>query len=262
MAQQYVKDTPSSRVLLVGSPYDADCRSIRSFLSANRVQYDWVDSELEPERASSCIPLGTKESAVMVDGTNHLPTPTVRAVAEALGLQTTPKDERYELVIAGAGPAGMAAGVYGASEGLKVLIVERSAAGGQAGTSSRIENYLGFPSGISGDELTERALKQARHFGSEIAVTRSIEAVLIEDTGYCVQLDGGERIRARAILLAPGSIGGASKWADWIVCWGAEYFTAPLVRRPTALPGRGYSWSGVGTLPARPQSSSPTTLPR
>ena len=105
-----------------------------------------------------------------------LVTPTVRTVAQALGFQTSPKDKCYDVVIAGAGPAGMAAGVYGASEGLKVLIVERSAAGGQAGTSSRIENYLGFPSGISGVELTERALKQASHFGSEIAVTRSIEA--------------------------------------------------------------------------------------
>jgi thioredoxin reductase (NADPH) len=204
MAPQYVKDAPSSRVLLVGSPYDADCRGIRSFLSANRVQYDWVNSELEPERASSSVPPGHHGVGVVVDGTTHLQTPTVRAVAEALGMQTTPKDERYDAVIAGAGPAGMAAGVYGASEGLKVLIVERSAAGGQAGTSSRIENYLGFPSGISGDELTERALKQARHFGSEIAVTRSIEAVLIADMGYCVQLDGGEQISARAVLLCTG----------------------------------------------------------
>ena len=204
MAPQYVKDTPSSRVLLVGSPYDANCRGIRSFLSANRVQYDWVDSELEPERASSCVPPRHDGVAVLVDGATRLLTPTVRAVAEALGLQTTPKDERYDVVIAGAGPAGMAAGVYGASEGLKVLIVERSAAGGQAGTSSRIENYLGFPSGISGEDLTERALKQARHFGSEIAVTRSIEAVLIADMGYCVKLDGGERIWARAVLLSTG----------------------------------------------------------
>src|SRR6202007_11286 len=108
-----------------------------------------------------------------------------------LGLQTTPKDERYDVVIAGAGPAGMAAGGYGASEGFKGLFVERSEAGGQAGTSSRIENYLGFPSGISGDDLTERALKQARHFGSEIAVTRWIEAVLVTDTGYRLELDGG-----------------------------------------------------------------------
>jgi thioredoxin reductase (NADPH) len=202
MAREYVNETPSSRVLLVGSPYNADCRRIRSFLSANRVQYEWVDSELEPERAASCIPLGHEGVAVMVDGATCLP--ALRAMAEALGLQTTPSHERYDVVIAGGGPAGMAAGVYGASEGLRVLIVERSAAGGQAGTSSRIENYLGFPSGISGDDLTERALKQARHFGSEIAVTRSIEAILSEDASYCVQLDGGERIRARAILLATG----------------------------------------------------------
>jgi thioredoxin reductase (NADPH) len=228
MAKRYVDDTPTSRVLLVGSPYDVNCRSIRSFLSANRVQYDWVDSEREPERAASCIPLGHQGAAVMVDGASCLPTPAVRAVAEALGLQTTPKNERYDVVIAGAGPAGMAAGVYGASEGLRVLIVERSAAGGQAGTSSRIENYLGFPSGISGDDLTERALKQARHFGSEIAVTRSIEAILSEDMSYCVQLDGGERIRARAILLATGvdwrriEVGGLDRLLGRGILYGAS----------------------------------------
>jgi thioredoxin reductase (NADPH) len=202
--EQYVRDTPSSRVLLVGSQYSTDCRGIRSFLSANRVQYDWVDRELEPERASSCVPSGHDGLTVVVDGAQCLLTPTVRAVAEALGLQTTPKDDQYDVVIAGAGPAGMAAGVYGASEGLRVLIVERSAAGGQAGTSSRIENYLGFPSGISGDELTERALKQARHFGSEIVVTRSVEAIVSTDTGYYVRLDGGESVLARAVLLSTG----------------------------------------------------------
>jgi thioredoxin reductase (NADPH) len=204
MAPQYVKETPSSRVLLVGSPYDAHCRAIRSFLSANQVQYDWVDSELEPERSSSCVPRANDGVAVVVDGATQLVTPTVRTVAHVLGFQTAPKDKCYDVVIAGAGPAGLAAGVYGASEGLKVLIVERSAAGGQAGTSSRIENYLGFPSGISGNELTERALKQARHFGSEIAVTRSIEAVLVTDTGYRLELDGGEHILAPAVLLSTG----------------------------------------------------------
>jgi thioredoxin reductase (NADPH) len=203
-ARHYAEDAPISRVLLVGSPYDAACRGIRSFLSANRVQYEWLDSELEPERASSCLPPGNDGIAAVVDGTICLLTPTVRAVADALGLQTTPRDKHYDVVIAGAGPAGMAAGVYGASEGLKVLIVERSAAGGQAGTSSRIENYLGFPSGISGDELTERAVKQAHRFGSEIAVTRSIEAVLTSGMGYRVQLDGGDCIGARAVLLATG----------------------------------------------------------
>jgi len=241
MAKQYVEDTPSSRVLLVGSPYDVDCRCIRNFLSASRVQYDWVDSELDSERAASCIPLGHEGVAVMVDGASCLPTATIRAVAEALGLQTTPKNERYDVVIAGAGPAGMAAGVYGASEGLKVLIVERSAAGGQAGTSSRIENYLGFPSGISGDDLTERALKQARHFGSEIAVTRSIEAVLSEDTSYCVQLDGGERIRARAILLATGvdwrrmEVGGLDRLLGRGILYGASRQEAHSVAGKTVF---------------------------
>ncbi len=203
MAPQYVKETPTSRVLLVGSPYDAHCRAIRSFLSANQVQYDWVNSELEPERASSWVPRTNDGVAVVVDGAT-LGTSTVRAVAQALGFQTAPKNKHYDVVVTGAGPAGMAAGVYGASEGLKVLIVERSAAGGQAGTSSRIENYLGFPSGISGVELTERALKQARHFGSEIAVTRSIEAVQMTDQGYRLDLDGGEHIFAPAVLLSTG----------------------------------------------------------
>jgi thioredoxin reductase (NADPH) len=109
------------------------------------------------------------------------------------------------VVVAGAGPAGLAAGVYGASEGLKVLVVEKSAAGGQAGTSSRIENYLGFPNGISGDELSERALKQAGRFGAEIAMTREIEHIEpLEEGGYCVELDGGQRVSACVVLLATG----------------------------------------------------------
>jgi thioredoxin reductase (NADPH) len=98
----------------------------------------------------------------------------------------------------------MAAAVYSASEGLKVLLVERFAAGGQAGTSARIENYLGFPAGISGDELTERALKQAKNFGVEILVKRNVEEVQVLDDGHCVQLDGGDRVRAKVVLLATG----------------------------------------------------------
>ena len=105
----------------------------------------------------SFLPKDVGCPAVAIDGKLFDHAPTVREVAEALQLQTKPNSDRYDLVIAGAGPAGMAAGVYGASEGLKVLMVERSAAGGQAGTSSRIENYLGFPEGISGEDLTGRA---------------------------------------------------------------------------------------------------------
>jgi thioredoxin reductase (NADPH) len=122
-----------------------------------------------------------------------------------LGIRTQPRYEEYDVVVIGAGPAGLAAGVYGASEGLKVLVVEKSAAGGQAGTSSRIENYLGFPNGISGDDLSERALKQAGRFGAEIAMTRCVENVeQLADGRYCVELDGGQRVSACVVLIATG----------------------------------------------------------
>jgi thioredoxin reductase (NADPH) len=143
-------------------------------------------------------------SAVSIDGKVFDHTPSVREVAEALQLQIKPNSDSYDVVIVGAGPAGMAAGVYGASEGLKVLMVERSAAGGQAGTSSRIENYLGFPEGISGEDLTGRAVKQAVRFGAEIAMTRCIEKVERADGGYLLELDGGQRVFAHAVLLATG----------------------------------------------------------
>ena len=195
MAQQIIRETPSSRVEITGSKYDATCRGIRSFLSANRIQYDWAPTRPEPEPGT--------EITVTVEG-QPLSNPTVRRVAEALGFQTIPRSDEYDVVIAGAGPAGMAAAVYGASEGLRVLVVERFAAGGQAGTSSRIENYLGFPAGISGDDLSTRALQQAKHFGVELLVKRNIEKIEALDGGHCVTLDGGDRVRSRVIVLATG----------------------------------------------------------
>jgi thioredoxin reductase (NADPH) len=193
MAQKLARDTPSSRLQISGSKYNDNCRAIRAFLSANRIQYDWSPSTTGPE----------SDIAVSVEGTS-LENPTVRRVAEALGFQTVPKQQQYDIIVAGAGPAGMAAAVYSASEGLKVLLVERFAAGGQAGTSSRIENYLGFPAGISGDELTERALKQAKHFGVEILFKRNVEEVQSLDGSHSVTLDGGDRISALVLLLATG----------------------------------------------------------
>jgi thioredoxin reductase (NADPH) len=190
-AQELARETPSSRVQISGSKYDDNCRAIRAFLSANRIQYDWSLSM--PETGI----------AVAIDGAT-LEDPTVRRVAEGLGFQTVPKHQHYDIIIAGAGPAGMAAAVYSASEGLKVLLVERFAAGGQAGTSTRIENYLGFPAGISGDELTERALKQAKHFGVEMLFKRNIEELQSRKGGHRVVLDGGDSISARVLLLAVG----------------------------------------------------------
>ena len=128
--------------------------------------------------------------------------PQLRQVAELLGLGTEPAAAEYDIVIVGAGPAGLAAAVYGASEGLSTIVIEREAPGGQAGTSSRIENYLGFPSGVSGDELARRALQQARRLGAEILVTRTITR--IDAHTRQVHLDGGDVLRARTIILACG----------------------------------------------------------
>jgi thioredoxin reductase (NADPH) len=203
---QFAKEAPSARVIMVGTEYDTDCHDIRSFLSANRIPYEWVDREREPERVPSCTAFKHEGPAVVIDRNYCVEAPiTVRKVAEALGIRTMPREQRYDVVIAGAGPAGMAAGVYGASEGLKVLVLEKTAPGGQAGTSSRIENYLGFPNGISGDDLSERALRQASRFGAEIVMTRCIERLeAIEANKYCVQLDGGDRVSACVVVLATG----------------------------------------------------------
>src|SRR6201996_5325666 len=176
-AQKYATTVPSSRVLILGTKYDTDCRDIRGFLAANRIPFEFVDRELEPERVPSFIPKDCGCPAVAIDGKLFDHAPSVRELAEALQLQTKPNSDSYDLVIVGAGPAGVAAGGCGASEGLKVLLVERSAAGGQAGTSSRIENYLGFPEGISGEDLTGRAVKQAVRFGAELAMKRCMEKV-------------------------------------------------------------------------------------
>jgi thioredoxin reductase (NADPH) len=203
---QRTLESPSARVLVVGSQYDTDCRDIRTFLSMNRVPYEWIDRAREPERVPLCMPKDVDGPAVVVDHSTCVgQPPTVRKVAEALGFQTSPKKRDYHTVVIGGGPAGLAAAVYGASEGLDVLLVERAAAGGQAGTSSRIENYLGFPLGISGDDLAERAIKQATRFGAEIVLTREVVNVeALSEGRYCVELDGGERVSTPTIILATG----------------------------------------------------------
>jgi thioredoxin reductase (NADPH) len=204
--QQRSLEFPSARVLVVGSQYDTDCRDIRTFLAMNRIPYEWIDRAKEPERIPVCMPKELDGPAVVVDHSFCVgQPPTVRKVAEALGFQTTPGKESYDVVVIGGGPAGLAAAVYGASEGLDVLLVERDAAGGQAGTSSRIENYLGFPQGISGDELSDRAIKQAQRFNAEIVLTREVTNVeTLSEGRYCVELDGGGRVSTATVILATG----------------------------------------------------------
>jgi thioredoxin reductase (NADPH) len=205
MLQEYIRDNSESRVLVVGSQYDTDCRDIRTFLSMNRIPYEWVDKDRDPDRVPPCMPADLSGPAVVVDRAYCVgQPPTVRKVAEALGIRTSPKMERYDVVVVGGGPAGLAAAVYGASEGLCVLLIEKASVGGQAGTSSRIENYLGFPGGISGDELSERALKQATRFGAEMVMTREVTNIQPMEGEYCVEFDGGDRVKTKTVILATG----------------------------------------------------------
>jgi thioredoxin reductase (NADPH) len=204
--QGLASDPVPPRAIVVGERTDAACTEVRHFLDRNQVVFEWLTSETPnlEERWDGPGPLPAPEDqpAVRVIGGKMVIRPQLRRLAELLGLGTEPEAGSYDVVIVGAGPAGLAAGVYGSSEGLSTIVVERAAPGGQAGTSSRIENYLGFPAGVSGDELAGRALQQARRLGAEILVTRTISR--IDADRHQVHLDGGDVLHGRTIVLACG----------------------------------------------------------
>jgi thioredoxin reductase (NADPH) len=202
--QGLAAEPPPPRALVVGHRWDASCTDLRRFLDRNQITFRWItpDAPDAGERWGGALPDERDLPAIQIINGKTVVRPRHRRVAELLGLGTEADRAEYDTVIVGAGPAGLAAAVYGASEGLRTIVVEREAPGGQAGTSSRIENYLGFPSGVSGDELASRALQQARRLGAEILVTRAITR--IDAATRQVQLDGGDVLRARTIILACG----------------------------------------------------------
>jgi thioredoxin reductase (NADPH) len=241
--QKYMLNLPSSRVQVVGSKFDDDCREIRTFLSMNRIPYEWVDRNRSPQLPSTNPGCNVPGLSVVVDGLSCVGNPpTVRKVAEALGFQTTPRRQSYDVVIIGGGPAGLAAAVYGASEGFSVLLVERKAPGGQAGTSSRIENYLGFPNGISGDDLSQRAFRQAVKFGAEVVLTREVQEIIPQQDGtYTIRLDGNDKVDTKTVILATGvdwrrlEADGVDRFIGRGVLYGAARTEAPTVDRKARL---------------------------
>jgi thioredoxin reductase (NADPH) len=197
---------PVTEAAIVGDRYDLACHDIRDFLARNQIAYEWLDPT-DPGDAGSMPPAARdaeRYPVVILANGRRLDVPTRRELAEALNLQTVPRSAWYDVAIIGGGPAGLAAAVYGGSEGLRTIMIEREAPGGQAGTSSRIENYLGFPAGISGDDLANRALVQAKRFGTEILVTRNVVAIDSAPDCHTISLDGGDRVQARAIVIATG----------------------------------------------------------
>jgi thioredoxin reductase (NADPH) len=195
------------QVLLLGQRSSSDGYSIRDFLSRNGVPYEWVD--VDDEARVDALFLGGDSDGdqlpvcILPDGARLAPA-TVEGVAAGLGMISAPSLSGYDLAIVGAGPAGLAAAVYAASEGLRALTIEGVAPGGQAGTTSMIENYLGFPQGISGGELATRATAQARGFGAEIHLARSLADITKDGSGYVAHLSDGTAVKTRAMLIASG----------------------------------------------------------
>ncbi len=195
---------PSIKV--IGHRWSARSSATRDFLARNQVPYRWYSTD-EPEAQRLLLAAGQDGRRLPVvitaDGT-PLVDPEPTELAERAGLATTPTTDFYDLVVIGGGPAGLGAAVYGASEGLRTVLVERSATGGQAGQSSRIENYLGFPDGVTGAQLTSRARRQATKFGAEILTAREVTGLEANGAARIVQFSDGSTIAARSVILATG----------------------------------------------------------
>ncbi len=194
-------------IRVIGDRWSADSHRIKDFLARNQVPYRWFDIERDQQAQeliscakleNPCLPL-----VLFPDGESQSE-PTNLAIAEKIGLQTEANNPFYDLIIVGGGPGGLAAAVYGASEGLRTVMIEREAPGGQAGTSSRIENYLGFPVGLSGGDLARRAVTQAKRFGVEILTPQEVVDIRVENDYRIVKLKSGAELTSHAVILAMG----------------------------------------------------------
>ncbi|MEV4055963.1 FAD-dependent oxidoreductase [Amycolatopsis sp. NPDC049688] len=201
-----VGDRPVEEVKLLGHKYSSPSFHMRDFLARNAVPYRWYSvDEDEGKRLLQAAEATEADIPVVVtpDGT-VLKHPSGSEIADAVGLSTRPAQEFYDLVVIGGGPAGLGAAVYGASEGLRTVLVEKKATGGQAGTSSRIENYLGFPDGVSGAQLTDRARRQAQKFGAEVLTARDVVGLEARGSSRVITFGDGSEIAAHSVILASG----------------------------------------------------------
>jgi len=225
-------------LILLGSRYSARTLGIREFLTRNGYPYTYVD--LDTDRTSQELldrfHIQASEIPVLVcNARNVLRNPSVQELAKCLGLNArVDANVVHDVVIVGAGPAGLAAAVYAASEGLDALVVENHAPGGQAGSSSKIENYLGFPTGVSGQELAARATTQAQKFGAHLLIARNVSRLDCDQRPYRVELDGGDSIAARVIVIASGAqynklqIANLAEFEGRGIYYGATYIESQL----------------------------------
>ena len=201
----YVPEFDGLKVL--GYQYNPHTHDIKDYLSSNIFPFQWIDVETNPKGQELVVLHGLESKDMPVvsfpDG-SCMKNPSIPELAKRLGLNVEARESLYDVAIIGAGPSGLAAAVYGGSEGLKTLLIEKKAPGGQAGTSSRIENYLGFPKGLSGQELTHRAITQAKRFGIEFLSPREVKSITTQDNYKILKLDDGEEIRTKSVVVSTG----------------------------------------------------------
>jgi len=207
--RQLLRQSAAFRGLrVIGSRFSRDTWRIRDFLTKNQMPFAWLDLEDDPEVRRLLERFGVSEADTPVVAWGRrllLRNPSNRDLAEALGIRRPLQQKVYDLVVIGAGPAGLAAAVYGASEGLDTLVLERTGPGGHAGESMRIENYLGFPTGVTGGELAERAVVQAAKFGARLPVPTPVSSLTFENSYPVLHVDGGETVIAKCVLIATGA---------------------------------------------------------
>lgn len=193
---------------VIGSRYSRDTHRIRDFLTKNRLPFTWLDLETDSQVKEFLGQLGFREEETPIVAWGRrliLRNPSNRELAEALGIRRPLDNSVYDLVVVGAGPAGLAAAVYAASEGLSTVVLERSGPGGQASRSTLIENYLGFPTGVSGSDLAERAVVQAGKFGAQLPIPTPVTGLSFKNQYSVLQLDNGETVTAKCLLIATGA---------------------------------------------------------
>jgi thioredoxin reductase (NADPH) len=262
---------PYEGIRVAGTLWSATSHDIKDFLARNRIPYQWLDIEADSE-ALALVERSTS-------GAHQLPivyfpdgevmvNPDFQKLANKCGLQTEATEDFYDLIIVGAGPAGLGAAVYGASEGLKTLMIDKEATGGQAGTSSRIENYLGFPKGLSGSDLARRATAQAKRLGAEILLAQSVVNVRVEDPYRYVLLSDGTEIGCRALIIATGvktrqlNIAGAEKLTGAGIYYGAALTEAAYYRNQPMYVVGGANSAGQGAMFFARYASQVTMLVR
>lgn len=248
---------PYEGIRVLGHLLTPDSHRVKDFLARNQIPYRWVNLEDDPQGRAlwESLPQDQRKLPLVFfpDG-DYLTQPDNLSLAKKAGLTTEPSQPFYDLVIIGAGPAGLAAAVYGASEGLRTVLVEKEGTGGQAGTSARIENYLGFPKGLSGADLARRAVTQARRFGAELLAAQEVTGIRVDDNYRFIQLASGAEISCHSMIVATGvetrelNVPGAQELTGTSLFYGAAVTEASNFRdRPVFVVGGGNS-AGQGAV--------------